>query len=69
LWQGLEFVVDLECATKDMLELVASEVVATIKLYPRWFAGNYRVWFSEFMIGWKIKIAIYYDYADTGTAS
>jgi hypothetical protein len=69
LWQSLEFIVDLECGTQNVLELVASAVVATIQLHPRWYAGNYRVWFSDFIVGWKVKIGVYYDYNDTGTAS
>jgi hypothetical protein len=58
--------VDLECGTQGILELVATEVVATIKLNPTLFRGYYRVWFGEPVIGWKVKICIYYDYNDTG---
>jgi Mechanosensitive ion channel len=67
LWQSLEVTVDMDCK-QAALERVATEVMATIKLHPRWFGGSYRVWFADACLGWKLKIGIYFDYSDRGAA-
>jgi hypothetical protein len=58
--------VDLECK-QAALERIASEVVATLKLHPRWYGGTYRIWFADVCPGWKLKIGIYFDYDNRGT--
>ena len=65
LWQGLDWVVDMD-SRRELLELVATAVVATIKLHPRWYAGSYRVWLGEPVAPWKLKISVYFNYNDRG---
>lgn len=65
MWQGLDFVVDMD-SRRELLELVAGAVVATIKLHPRWYGGSYRVWLGEPVAPWKLKVSVYFNYNDRG---
>ena len=65
MWQSVEVSVDMD-SKREALERVASEVVATIRLHPRWYGGDYRVWFAEALPGWKLKVGIYFNYSDKG---
>lgn len=66
LWSSVDVIVDMECTTTE-LERVATEVVNLIKLHPRWFGGDYRVLFTEPVSGWKLKLAVWFNYNDSGT--
>lgn len=64
-WDGIKILVDIDTKV-EALNRVADEVVATIKLNPRWYGGDYRVWFTDAAPGFKMEIAVYYNNSDNG---
>jgi hypothetical protein len=64
-WDGIKMLVDIDTKV-EALNRVADEVVATIKLNPKWYGGDYRVWFTDAAPGFKMEIAVYYNNSDNG---
>jgi hypothetical protein len=50
----------------EALHRVAEEIVATIKLNPKWYGGDYRVLFTDTGPGFKMQVAIYYNISGNG---
>jgi hypothetical protein len=65
-WESIKVFVDI--GTKvEALHYVAEEVVATIKLHPKWFGGDYRVWFTDTGPNYKLQISVIYNNSNNGT--
>jgi hypothetical protein len=60
--------VDIDTTISD-LETVASAIVANIKLNPKWYGGDYRVFLKDACPGFKLQLAVYYNHADNGACS
>jgi small-conductance mechanosensitive channel len=65
VWDEVRVVVDSDTPTST-LEEVAKYVHASIKANPKWFGGNYRVWWTAAPPGQKLEFAVYYDHSGSG---
>eukprot|EP00892_Ulva_mutabilis_P002302 jgi/Ulvmu1/12072/UM083_0085.1 len=65
LWEGIHVAVDMDTPEKA-LHHVAYHVVAAMKLQPKLFGGDYRVWFEGFGAGYKKEIVLWFNHAGPG---
>ena len=50
------------------LEDVAYQVVTSMKLHPKIFGGDYRVWFENTTSGFKKELAVWFNHSSSGAA-
>jgi small-conductance mechanosensitive channel len=67
-WEGLTFTVDAD-TTIEQLEVVATAIVANIKLHPKWYGGDYRCFLTDSNPGFKLNMSVYYNNAGCGARS
>lgn len=68
LWEGIQTLVDMHTPL-SALEDVAYQVVASMKLHPKLFGGDYRVWFENTTAGFKKELAVWFNHSSSGTAA
>jgi hypothetical protein len=68
LWESIKTLVDMNTPL-SALEDVATQVVAAMKLHPKIFGGDYRVWFENTTAGFKKEIVIWFNHSSNGTAA
>jgi hypothetical protein len=66
LWEGVQFAVDQDKITSTEVEECASEVVAAIKMHPTLFGGEYAIFLSKVLRGFKLELACYFNYSHAG---
>ena len=64
-WEGIVFNVDVH-TTPAHLERVATEIVANIKLNPKWYGGDYRSFLTDSAPGFKLELSVFYNHAGCG---
>lgn len=65
LWEGVHVTVDMG-TPEAALHSVAYSVVAAMKLHPKLFGGDYRVWFEGLAAGHKKEIVLWFNHAGPG---
>lgn len=66
LWEGIHVSVDMDTPVAA-LHYVAYNVVAAMKLQPKLFGGDYRVWFEGLAAGFKKEVVLWFNHAGPGT--
>ena len=64
-WEGFTWSVDIN-TTIAHLEIAASHIVANIKLHPKWYGGDYRIFLTDSAPGHKLDLSVYYNNAGCG---
>lgn len=50
----------------QQLETVATSIVANIKLHPKWYGGDYRIFLTDSQPGYKLQLSVYYNDSHNG---
>lgn len=64
-WRALNFSVDIETSVQQ-LETVATSIVANVKLHPKWYGGDYRIFLTDAQPGFKLQLSVYYNDSHCG---
>lgn len=64
-WEGIVFSVDVNTAPPQ-LERAATEIVANIRLNPKWYGGDYRIFLTDSAPGFKLELSVFYNHAGCG---
>lgn len=65
LWEGIHVAVDMDTPVAA-LHCVAFHVVAAMRLHPKLFGGDYRVWFADLVAGHKKEVVLWFNHAGPG---
>jgi hypothetical protein len=65
LWELVSTLVDM-CTPLEALEDVAYELVAAMKLHPKLYGGDYRVWFGSTTAGFKKEVTVWFNHSSNG---